>query len=47
MSNNYALCFNIIDFVVISSYIELPCLEEQQNYFNEKHIGNDHMLHLT
>ena len=25
MSNNYAPCFNKIDFVVISSHIELPC----------------------
>ena len=26
MSNNYAPCFNRIDFVFIPSYIELPCL---------------------
>ena len=26
MSNNYAPCFNRIDFVVISSSIEFPCL---------------------
>ena len=25
MSNNYAPCFNRIDFVVIPSYKELPC----------------------
>ena len=25
MSNNYAPCFNIINFFVIPSYIELPC----------------------
>ena len=25
MSNNYAPCYNRIDFVVIPSYIELPC----------------------
>ena len=25
MNNNYAPCFNRIDFVVIPSHIELPC----------------------
>ena len=27
MNNNYAPCFNKIEFVVIGTYIELPCFE--------------------
>ena len=33
MSNNYALCFNAINFVVIPSYIELSWSEEVTEKF--------------
>ena len=31
MSNNYAPCFNKMDFVVIPSNIELPCYFQSNN----------------
>ena len=50
MSNYYAHCFNIVDFVVIPSYIELPwCLTFifYQKYFYDKMDLKLFYFHVT
>ena len=36
MSNNYAPCFIRIDFVVIPSYVELPCKNVSKHFSYRK-----------
>ena len=36
MSNNYAPCFNRIHFVVIPSYVELPCKNLSKHFSYRK-----------
>ena len=42
LSNNYAPCFNRIDFVLIPSCIELPFLQllKQNSYFQEHQMAD-------
>ena len=50
MSNDYAPCFNRIDFVVIPSYIELPCMSPSLRKLPDYiilHIGINYALDNT
>ena len=41
MSNNYASCFNRIDFVVMPSYIELPWINQEKKHKSRRKHKRD------